>query len=675
MPIRHATPSLGACIPTQRLHSCPVVPRRLLHNAHPARHVVHCSALVHSGSNQSTPVASATAASTSQPCSASWCPPLPKSSSRPRRQGPTTTPAAAASPSAAATAAPAAPETAAAEADAPSSSGRLATPSGRGDAADFASFVAVARSPGSPNIIPLVQRLFSDQLTPVLAYRSLVKEDDFGAPSFLFESVVNGDQQGRYSFVGAMPALEVVATKSRVVVMDHEAGTRCVTEEADPMQVPERISRSWRPAQLDGVPSVFTGGFVGYAGYDTVRYVYSGKLPFERAPTDDRSLPDLQLALYNDVVVFDQATKIAYAISWVHIHEGSQGSDAALQQAYDTGCSRLNHLVTLLSSPPPTMSNGKVGLSLSQKPSSPGTSNISKEAFMEAVSIAKEHILAGDIFQLVLSQRFERRTFAEPFEVYRALRVVNPSPYMVYMQSRGAIIVSSSPEILCRVDGSRVVTNRPLAGTRRRGRNAEEDTSLERELLADEKECAEHVMLVDLGRNDVGKVSVSGSVSVDKLMEVERYSHVMHISSTVTGRLLPELDAWDALRAALPAGTVSGAPKVRAMQIIDDLEVAKRGPYGGGVGHVSFSGSMDIALGLRTMVVPTMRDDTMFKYNRGGSSIAPAQARKEWVMHLQAGAGLVADSVPEAEFEETVNKAAALGRAIDLAEQAFVDGQ
>lgn len=285
---------------------------------------------------------------------------------------------------------------------------------------------------------------------------------------------------------------------------------------------------------------------------------------------------------------------------------------------------------------------------------------------MDAISEAKEHIQAGDVFQLVLSQRFERRTFADPFEIYRALRVVNPSPYMVYMQARGCILVSSSPEILCRLDESRIVTNRPLAGTRRRGADPEQDAALEKELLADEKECAEHVMLVDLGRNDVGKVAKSGSVVVEKLFEIERYSHVMHISSTVTGKLLDGLDCWDALRAALPAGTVSGAPKVRAMQIIDDLEVNKRGPYGGGIGHVSFTGNMDMALALRTMVIPTTADDAIYSY-RG------PRPRREWVVHLQAGAGVVADSVPEKEFEETINKAAALGRAIDLAEQAFLE--
>lgn len=289
---------------------------------------------------------------------------------------------------------------------------------------------------------------------------------------------------------------------------------------------------------------------------------------------------------------------------------------------------------------------------------------MSKEQFLEAVRRTKEHILAGDIFQLVLSQRFERRTFADPFEIYRSLRVINPSPYMVYLQARGSILVASSPEILCRVENNRRVTNRPLAGTRRRGKTPEEDEALAEGLLADEKELAEHTMLVDLGRNDVGKVSVDGSVKVESLMDIERYSHVMHISSTVTGELLPELDSWDALRAALPVGTVSGAPKVRAMQIIDELETNQRGPYGGGMGYVSYTGAMDMALALRTMIIPTAHYDSLYSYGDGKS-------RREWTVHIQAGAGLVADSVPESEYEETVNKAAALGRSIDLAEEAF----
>ncbi|GLC33428.1 hypothetical protein PLESTM_000070200 [Pleodorina starrii] len=540
--------------------------------------------------------------------------------------------------------------------------------------AGFEKFLEAVHS--GANLVPLSQRIFSDHLTPVSAYRCLVPEGDSELPSFLLESVVNGDQQGRYSFLGSCPALEVVATRDRVVLLDHEAGSRTVTHMDDPMQLPESLSRNWRPARVDGIPDVFTGGWVGYAGYDTVRYVYGSKLPFESAPADDRQLPDMHLALYYDVVVFDQATKILYPIAWVPVSEQVASSPEALRAAYDAGSARLARLAARLSCIPPaaSLTPGAISLDLNKRPALPSNSNMTKQEFMDAVAATKEHIQAGDIFQLVLSQRFERRTFATPLEIYRALRVVNPSPYMVYMQSRGCHIVSSSPEILCRVDNSRVVTNRPLAGTRPRGKDGESDKALEADLLADQKEIAEHVMLVDLGRNDVGKVSVSGSVVVRKLMEVERYSHVMHISSTVTGELLPQLDAWNALRAALPAGTVSGAPKVRAMQIIDELEVNKRGPYGGGIGHVSFTGAMDMALGLRTMVIPDSCADTLYKYDAPAAPGAPP--RREWSVHIQAGAGIVADSRPEAEYEETVNKAAALGRAVDLAEQAFVqDGR
>ena len=274
--------------------------------------------------------------------------------------------------------------------------------------------------------------------------------------------------------------------------------------------------------------------------------------------------------------------------------------------------------------------------------------------FERAVERAQEYIRAGDAFQVVLSRRQDRETHADPFDLYRALRVVNPSPYQIYLQAEGCILVASSPEILCRVR-DRTVVNRPLAGTRRRGRSESEDQALEAELLADEKERAEHVMLVDLGRNDVGRVAEQGSVKVERCMEVERYSHVMHISSTVTGELRPGLDCWDALRATLPVGTVSGAPKVRAIQIIDELEPVRRGPYSGGIGAVGWNGDMDIALALRTMVIPT----------------ANHHAGQPWIVGLQAGAGVVLDSVPSAEFEETIAKSAALGRAVDLAERAF----
>ena len=399
-------------------------------------------------------------------------------------------------------------------------------------------------------------------------------------------------------------------------------------------------------------------------GYDTVRYQYTNKLPFDEAPVDDRNLPDLCLGMYRDVVIFDHATKQVFAVHWADLSVFHGDVERTLSE----GEVSLGALVRQLQpNTVPSLPFGEVSMSLTEAPIPMTESTMTKDEFLSAVSRTKEHILAGDVFQLVLSHRFSKNTYADPFDVYRALRVVNPSPYMIYLQARGSIVVASSPEILCRTDKERKVVNRPLAGTRKRGATEAEDVALERDLLADEKEKAEHTMLVDLGRNDVGRVSKAGTVRVEKLMEVERYSHVMHISSTVTGSLLDELGPWDVLRAALPAGTVSGAPKVRAMQIIDDLETTRRGPYGGGVGYVGFMGEMDMALALRTMVVPTAHEENIYKV----SNVPDRSSRREWTIHIQSGAGIVADSHPESEYQETVNKAAALARAIDLAEEAF----
>ncbi|XP_057981683.1 anthranilate synthase alpha subunit 1, chloroplastic-like [Malania oleifera] len=515
------------------------------------------------------------------------------------------------------------------------------------------------------NIVPLHRRMFSDHLTPVLAYRCLVKEDDREAPSFLFESVEPGlraSSVGRYSVVGAHPAMEIVAKENKVTIMDHEEGR--LTEEVveDPMSIPRRISDTWKPQLIEELPDAFCGGWVGYFSYDTVRYVEKKKLSFLGAPNDDRNLADIHLGLYDDVIVIDHVEKKSHVIHWVRLDRYSSA-----EEAYVDGMRRLDILMSKVHNiEPPRLSPGFVDLHTQQFGPPLKNSNMRSEDYKKAVLTAKEHILAGDIFQIVLSQRFERRTFADPFEIYRALRVVNPSPYMAYLQARGCILVASSPEILTRVKKEKIV-NRPLAGTTRRGKTPSEDLMLERWLLSDEKQCAEHVMLVDLGRNDVGKVSKFGSVKVDKLMNVERYSHVMHISSTVTGKLLDHLTSWDALRAALPVGTVSGAPKVKAMELIDQLEVARRGPYSGGFGGVSFSGDMDVALALRTIVFPTgTRYDTMYSYK-------DANQRREWVAHLQAGAGVVADSDPDDEQRECENKAAGLARAIDLAESAFVN--
>ncbi|XP_072976234.1 anthranilate synthase alpha subunit 1, chloroplastic isoform X2 [Typha angustifolia] len=515
------------------------------------------------------------------------------------------------------------------------------------------------------NLVPLYRCIFCDHLTPVLAYRCLVKEDDREAPSFLFESVEQGSRGtnvGRYSAVGAQPAMEIVAKENLVSIMDHEEGRREEELVEDPMWIPRRIMERWKPQLIDELPDFFCGGWVGYFSYDTVRYVEKKKLPFSKAPQDDRNLPDVHLGLYNDVIVFDHVEKKAYVIHWVRLDLYS-----SIEKAYEDGKNRLDILLTRVHNVNvPILSAGSIKVHTRQFGSSLKRSSMTSEEYKNAVLEAKEHILAGDIFQIVLSQRFERRTFADPFEVYRALRIVNPSPYMTYLQARGCILVASSPEILTRVKRRKIV-NRPLAGTVRRGKTTEEDELLEKQLLSDEKQCAEHIMLVDLGRNDVGRVSKPGGVKVERLMNVERYSHVMHISSTVTGELIDDLTCWDALRAALPVGTVSGAPKVKAMELIDRLEVTRRGPYSGGFGAISFSGDMDIALALRTIIFPTgSRYNTMYSYKNSSK-------RQEWVAHLQAGAGIVADSVPDDEQRECENKAAALARAIDVAESTFVD--
>lgn len=505
----------------------------------------------------------------------------------------------------------------------------------------------------------------SDQLTPVLAYRRLVAADDRTAPSFLLESVDTAGNVGRFSYLGAQPAMEVIARGHEVTIIDHRRGVQATGTEPDPLIVPKRLTSSWRLASGSGLAGAmprFTGGWVGYAAYDAVRFLEPGKLPFASAPRDDRGLPDLHFALYRDVAVFDHVAKVLYAIHHVLLEEHE-----SIEAAHEAGCAELHQFVSRLETHHKPLAVGEVDLDVARSPQHSMASNVTRQGFEGAVRQAKEYISAGDAFQIVLSQRFERQTAADPFDIYRALRIVNPSPYMIYLQARGSILVASSPEILCRVSGD-VVTNRPLAGTRRRGATADEDAALERELRADEKERAEHVMLVDLGRNDLGRVCELGSIQIEKTMDVERYSHVMHLSSTVTGRLRKELDCWDALRATLPVGTVSGAPKVRAMQIIDELEPTRRGPYAGGIGAVGFGGDMDIALALRTMVIPTDAGPDQPMRSRGEEG---PDGKRAWTVHLQAGAGIVADSDPAREHEETVNKAAALGRAIDLAESAF----
>jgi anthranilate synthase component 1 len=527
----------------------------------------------------------------------------------------------------------------------------------------FVRFVADQRTahPGRTLVVPLCVRLLSDQLTPVLAYRRLVAPDARTAPSFLLESVEGGERQGRYSLLGARPIIEVIAREHRVRVTDATTGQTWETAEGNPLDVPRRLTASMVLCPMPSagrpeLPTCVLGGWFGFAGYDTVRYAEPEKLAFSRAPRDDRGLPDLHFAFYDGVIAFDHVDKLAYIVQMAMVKDGE---DAA--HAFDRAWAKLEGRVAEVQQHSKPLPAGRVGPATAPTRAS---SNMTRQEHAAMLARAMEYIRAGDIFQVVLGQRFERHSGADPFDVYRALRVVNPSPYMVYMQGQGCILVASSPEILCRVrreaDGSYTLTNRPLAGTRKRGTTPAEDRALEAELLADAKERAEHIMLVDLGRNDVGRVCVPGSIKLPTIMEVERYSHVMHISSTVTGTLRPGLDCWDALAATLPVGTISGAPKIRAMQIIDELEPIRRGPYGGGMGYIGLDGQMDIALALRTMVVPT---DPPF--------CTPGEDGTSWTYHLQAAGGIVADSQAEPEYMETVNKSAALGRAIDLAEQAF----
>jgi anthranilate synthase component 1 len=499
----------------------------------------------------------------------------------------------------------------------------------------FEEFVALAEG---ASLVPVYRQLIGDTLTPVSAFCK-VQEGDW---AFLFESVVGGERLGRYSFVGSRPFLRFQAAQHRVhLAWPEPPGSRPAErveerDHPDPLRLLEELLTQYRAPHVPGLPR-FCGGAVGYAGYDTVRYVENLPHP----PPDDRRLPDLCFAFYDRMVIFDHITKTVAAVAHAHLPPEA-GRIADRKRAYEEACGRVDELVERLQ-------RGVADLQLTDiepvgESRRPYRSNFEPEAFEAAVRKCKEYIMAGDIFQVVLSQRLQTETRARPFDIYRALRVINPSPFLFYVKAGPLCLVGSSPEIMCRVEGDRV-TIRPLAGTRRRGKTEAEDQQLAAELVADPKERAEHIMLVDLGRNDVGRVARYGTVELSDVLSVERYSHVMHLCSTVTGRLQPGKTAFDALRACLPAGTLSGAPKVRAMQIIDELEPHRRGPYGGAVGYVDFSGNMDTCIALRTMVL-----------------VGPKA-------YLQAGAGIVADSVPASEREETLNKARGLLRALEMAER------
>jgi len=476
------------------------------------------------------------------------------------------------------------------------------------------------------NVVPVYRTLLADTLTPVSAYGKFAR----GAYSFLLESASGGEKIARYSFIGSDPFMVFKAREDSVEIA-RDGTVRSFTSE-DPIDSLRQEIEQFKAVQMPALPR-FYGGAVGYAAYDAVRYIEH--LP--DAPPDDLGLPDLYFAFYDLMIVFDHLNKTIVVICSARL--GGRTPKIAYEEAMmriDAAVERLRTPVTDLTDD--IAPSGEITL--------PFTSNFSKKDFCKAVEKCKEYICAGDIFQVVLSQRLQAETKAEPFNVYRALRAINPSPYMFYLALDDLRLIGSSPEVLVKVESGKV-TVRPIAGTRPRGRDEEEDKALAEELLADPKERAEHVMLLDLGRNDVGRISEYDTVRIEEEMIIERFSHVMHMTSSVTGKLSPGKTCFDAFRACFPAGTVSGAPKIRAMEILDELEPVRRCHYAGGVGYVDFRGNLDTCITIRTIAI------------------------KDNVAIVQAGAGIVADSVPEREYEETLNKTKGALRAIQVAEEAF----
>ncbi len=486
--------------------------------------------------------------------------------------------------------------------------------------------------------VPLVATVICDDMTPLSAFARLQVDSP---RAFLLESVVGGENVARYSFIGADPARTFETTRQRARWTEHTTGQHNEQQTDDPLALLEETLRHYRVPSLPGLPN-FLGGAVGYASYDAVRYYE--RLP--NAPADDRGLPDLLFDIYETMVVFDHVHKIVMVVSHVNVpHSSDHGARRA---AYDRAVGQIDDIIRRLSRP---SGLEPVQIAMPAPATERYASNFVQADFERVVDRCKEYIRAGDIFQVVPSQRLLVETSADPLNIYRALRVINPSPFMFYLKSPQVVLVGASPEVMCRVEDG-LVTNRPLAGTRRRGMNEDEDRRLREELLADPKERAEHVMLVDLGRNDVGRVAKPNTVQLSDVMSIEYYSHVMHISSTVTGELAAGRTCFDALRATLPVGTVTGAPKVRAMEIIDECEPTRRGPYAGAVGYVDFAGNMDTCIALRTLVAQPTGDGRFRAY-------------------VQVGAGVVADSVPEKEYQETINKAQSLLSAIRVAEDRF----
>ena len=484
---------------------------------------------------------------------------------------------------------------------------------------DYNDFARMARN---ATLVPVMKSVMADLLTPVSAFLAIAAKEPH---AFLLESVERGERIGRYTFLGAQPYMEVRASGDQITIY---RGKRIEHRQGKVLETLKTLLRQHRPATFPGLPP-FNAGAVGYFAYDAVRQLEN----IGEHAKADLDLPDCVFMFFDRLLVFD------HLLHQIHIIAAADVTRESPRAAYDRAVRDIAKIEKKLTAGPrhlPLEKTAPTAHKLRVRPVTP------RKRFLESVRQCKDYIAAGDIFQVVLSQRLDFTPEIEPFQIYRTLRTVNPSPYMYFLRIGDQHILGSSPEMLVRVTG-RKLEYRPIAGTRPRGRNEEEDQRLEKEMLADEKERAEHVMLVDLGRNDLGRVSEYGSVKVRDLMYVERYSHVMHIVSALEGCLRPDLDALDAFAACFPAGTLSGAPKVRAMQIIEELEPVRRGIYGGSVLYADFAGNLDSCIAIRTMSMIGKR------------------------AYLQAGAGIVADSEPQREFEECMNKAKAVLRAVDLA--------
>jgi anthranilate synthase component I len=490
------------------------------------------------------------------------------------------------------------------------------------------------RMAGQGNLIPIFDEIHYDLETPISAFRKI----DDGKTSFLLESVEGGEKWGRYSFLGSGSS-HLFRSKGEEFEILKNGKLLRRGKVKDPLRALENFMGNYHPVLQDSLPR-FSGGAVGYLSYDVVR-------SFERIPEQlqkDIDLYDCSFMITDTLLAFDNLKKKIKVIVNVFLDDRQspqqsprQFPQQSIEEAYQEAQEKIKSVIARLQRHHPP--------SPERKPCNPSPlrSNFSKEDYLKVVERAKEYIRAGDIIQVVPSQRFSTEVHCEPFDIYRALRSINPSPYLFYLKMNDIVLMGSSPEVMVRLEDKQIEL-RPIAGTRWRGKTKEEDLALEKDLLADEKEKAEHIMLVDLGRNDVGRVSEIGSVKVTELMTVERYSHVMHIVSNVQGTLAPEKNAFDVFRAAFPAGTVSGAPKIRAMEIIEELEPFRRGFYAGAVGYFSFLGNMDTCITIRSILI------------------------KDGKAYVQAGGGVVADSVPEKEYEETLYKAQAIFKAIELAE-------